>query len=490
MMSEHYDFVVIGAGPAGEKAAAQAAYFGKTVAIVEKSPQPGGAAVTNAGIPTKTLRETALYVTGFRQRDVYGLGLELAPDAALSALRARTQDVVNTMVERVRENLVKHRVRLIRGRATLEGDRRVGVEAPTGERTALTAGAILLAPGSRPLRPGAIPFDDPDVHDSETILDVDRPFRSLVVMGAGPIGCEFASIFTALGVDVTVLDQQETPLRFLDSEISSVFKAIQTDLGVMFRLSSGRASVRRHDGRLVVTLPSGEEIPTDKVLFAAGRVGNTADLGLEEVGVDVNERGHVIVDDSFQTTVPGIYAAGDVLGPPGLASVSMEQGRVAACRAFCLSFKETVDPLYPIGIYAIPEIGAVGLSEEAATAEGIDYETGRCWFRSNTRAIISGTSEGLLKLIFRRDDRRLLGVHVIGDIAAELIHEGQAVLHHGGTLDYFIHSTSNVPTHTEAYKYAAYDGLQRLNTSQEVSARTGRDAIAMIRPVQTAGERP
>jgi NAD(P) transhydrogenase len=461
-MSEHFDLVVVGAGPAGEKAAAQAAYFGKTVAVVEKSPNPGGAAVTNAGIPTKTLRETALYVTGFRQRDVYGLSLELAPDEALSALRARTQAVVNTMIKHVRQNLAKHDVRLIRGRATLEGDRRVAVESPGGQRTALSADVILLAPGSRPLRPPEIPFDDGDVHDSETILEVDKPFQSLVVMGAGPIGCEFASIFTALGVDVTVLDQQQTPLRFLDSEISSAFRTIQTELGVTFRLSSGRASVRRDDGRLVVTLPSGEDIPTDKVLFAAGRVGNTASLGLEEVGVDVNERGHVIVDASFETTVPGIYAAGDVLGPPGLASVSMEQGRVAACRAFDLSFKETVDPLYPIGIYAIPEIGAVGLSEEAAAAKGVDYETGRCWFRSNTRAIISGASEGLLKLVFQRDDRRLLGVHVIGDIAAELIHEGQAVLHHGGTIDYFIHSTPNVPTHTEAYKYAAYDGLQRL----------------------------
>jgi NAD(P) transhydrogenase len=461
-MSEHFDLVVVGAGPAGEKAAAQAAYFGKTVAVVEKSPHPGGSAVSNAGIPTKTLRETALYVTGFRRRDVYGMSLELAPDAALTALRARTQDVVNTMITCVRQNLDKHNIRLVRGSATLEGDHRVAVESPGGARTTLTADVILLAPGSRPLRPSNIPFDDADVHDSETILDVDKPFQSLVVMGAGPIGCEFASIFTALGVDVTVLDQQETPLRFLDWEISNAFKAIQTELGVTFVLRIGKASVRRDDGHLVVGLPSGEEIRTEKVLFAAGRVGNTADLGLEKAGVEVDERGHVIVDGSFQTTASGIYAAGDVLGPPGLASVSMEQGRVAACRAFGFSFKETVDPLYPIGIYSIPEIGAVGLSEEAAAAQGIDFETGTCWFRSNTRAIISGTSEGLLKLVFGRDDRRLLGVHVIGDIAAEMIHEGQAVLHHGGTIDYFIHSTSNVPTHAEAYKYAAYDGLQRL----------------------------
>jgi NAD(P) transhydrogenase len=252
-------------------------------------------------------------------------------------------------------------------------------------------------------------------------------------------------------------------LPFLDAEISGLLAQAFSGMGMRLVLGGGRAGVTRDEQGLRVLLPSGEEIRPDKVLFASGRAGNTEGLGLEEAGVQLDERNRIIVDETFRTTAEGIYAAGDVIGPPGLASVSMEQGRVAACYALRIPFKETLDPMPPFGVYSVPEAAGVGLTEEAAAAQGIDYEVGRGWFANNSRATIAGATDGLVKLVFRRDDRKLLGVHVLGDIAAELVHQGQAVVAYGGAIDYFIHGTFNAPTQSEAYKYAAYDGLGRLN---------------------------
>jgi NAD(P) transhydrogenase len=453
--------VVIGSGPAGEKAAAQAAYFGKRVAVVERSPAPGGAAVSNAGIPTKTLRETALYITGFRRREVYGLGLTLDPEATVAQLRTRTAQVIETMTEAVRRNLERHAVEFVRGRARLGSDA-VYVTSDAAQERALRSDVVLIATGSRPFRPPGVPFDDPDVHDSETVLEIDRPFASLVVIGGGAVGCEYASIFTALGYQVTLIDSGERLLPFLDAEISQLLAQAFSSMGMRLVLGGGRATVTRDERGLCVTLARGEQIRPDKVLFAAGRVGNSEGLGLEQVGVEVDPRNRIIVDETFRTTTKSIYAAGDVVGPPALASVSMEQGRVAACYALGIAFKETVDPMPPFGVYSVPEAAMVGLTEEAAAAQGIAYEVGRGWFAGNARATIAGATDGLVKLVFQREDRELLGVHVLGDHAAELVHQGQAVLNYGGKIDYFIHSTFNVPTESEAYKYAAYDGLQRL----------------------------
>ena len=464
-MEERLDMVVIGAGPAGEKAAAQAAYFGRRVAIVERDRSPGGAAVKNAGIPTKTLRETALYVTGFRQRDVYGVGLQLEPHIALRHLRSRTEQVVNTMTAAVANNISRHGIELIHGAATLGPDRSILVTCDDGGTRRLQANVILIATGSRPSHPPGIPFDDPDVLDSETITSIDRPLEGLVVVGGGPVGCEYASIFAALGVHVTLIDSAPRLLPFMDAEISDLAAAKFRDIGIRVLLEAGRASVERDVEGIKVVLASGETIRPGKVLFAAGRAGNTEALNLDEAGVATDERGRILVDACFRTTAEGIYAAGDVIGPPALSSVSMEQGRVAACHAFGIPFKQTVDPLPPFGVYSIPEVAMVGLTEEAAAANGLDYEVGRAWFANNTRATIAGATDGLVKLVFGRDDRKLLGVHVLGGSAAELIHQGQAVLYFGGTIDYFIHTTFNVPTESEAYKYAAYDGLQRLARS-------------------------
>jgi NAD(P) transhydrogenase len=460
-MTEPYDLVVIGAGPAGEKAAAQAAYFGKRVAVVDRSPDPGGNAASRTGVPTKTLREAALYLTGFGRRELYGHGLELDRSTVLARMRARTAEVVELSVAAVRQNLVRHGIELIQGTARLSPAREVVVTGPGGERR-LTAEVVLVATGSRPFHPAGVPFDDPDVYDSESILGLEEIPERSVVVGGGPVGCEYASIFLALGSDVTLVDRADRLLAFADGEVSRALADVLAERGMRLELGVEVTRVERTDGGLELELSTGETLRPQAALFAAGRAGTTEGLGLAEAGVEVDARGRIVVDDAYRTTAEGIYAAGDVIGPPGLASVSMEQGRVAACRAFDIPFKETVDQLPPIGVYSIPEVGMVGMTQEQAAEAGIDAEIGRGWFSANARARIMGSTDGMVKLVFQRDDRRLLGVHVLGDDASELIHVGQAVLHQRGTIDYFIHSTFNVPTLSEAYKYAAYEGLQRL----------------------------
>jgi NAD(P) transhydrogenase len=458
-----YDLVVIGSGPAGEKGAAQAAYFGRRVAVVEAADSPGGSAVKSAGVPSKTLRETALYLTGFRKRETYGLSLQLDPALALERLMTRTSAVIATRVASVRGNLERHGIDLISGQARLGPGRSVIVRSGNGAERSLVADVVLIAPGSRPFRPPQLPFDDPDVHDSESILGLDRIPSTMTIIGAGPVGCEYASTFTALGVQVTLLDLAERMVPFMDAEISELLARTFTDMGMRLVLGAGAATVERADGELRVGLADGEVLRPGKVLVVAGRAGNTEELGLEEAGVATDARGRVVVDATYRTTADGVYAAGDVIGPPALASVSMEQGRVAVCHAFGIPFKETVDPLPPYGVYCIPEAAMVGMTEELAKAEGIDYEVGRGWFAHSPRAQISGSTEGLIKLVFRREDRGLLGVHILGEAAGELIHQGQAAIGCGEAIDVFIHRTFNIPTLSETYKYAAYDGLQRLS---------------------------
>lgn len=455
-----YDLVTIGSGPAGEKGAAQAAYFGHKVAVVDRNPRPGGAPVNSGGIPTKTLREAATYLTGFRQREIYGVGISLEPDVLLDRLRTRATDVQEKVGAAVRANLERHDIEFVVGEATLdEGGVRV-TDDSGGERL-LEAKVVLVASGSRPWHPDWIPFDDPDVHDSDTILDLDRIPGSMVVIGGGPVGVEYASIFTALGVSVTVIDMADRLVPFLDAEISDVLRGHMEEAGV--RMILGRSgTVHRNEERLQVTIGEEAALNPDIVLFAAGRIGNTEVLGVAEAGVACDERGRVIVDEEYRTSAPGIYAAGDVIGPPALASVSTEQGRVAICHAFGIPFKETVDPLPPYGVYSIPEVGMVGMTEEAARDAGLEVEVGRSWFADNPRSAIAGTQQGLIKLVFDRKDRRLLGTHIVGEEATELIHQAQAVIHNSGTIDYFIDSTYNVPTRSEVFKYAAYDGLQQL----------------------------
>ena len=457
---ERYDLVTIGSGPAGEKGAAQAAYFGHKVAVVDRQARPGGAPVNSGGIPTKTLREAATYLTSFGKREIYGVGIGLTPDLMVDRLRARAAEVQEAMGAAVRQNLERHNIDYIVGEATLR-DGGVAVTLPSGDQQMLEAKVILISTGSRPFRPPGIPFDDPDVHDSDTILDMDRIPESMVVIGAGPVGAEYASIFTALGVSVTVIDMSERMAPFLDVEVSELLRTYMEEGGSRVLLGT-TGEVSRSDGRLQVKLGNGEILHPEVVLFAAGRVGNTEELSVKEAGVECDERARILVDEEYRTTTDGIYAAGDVIGPPALASVSSEQGRVAICHAFGIPFKEAIDPTPPYGVYTIPEVGMVGMTEEVATAAGIDYEVGRSWFVDNSRSAIAGSPAGFIKLVLNREDRRLIGAHIIGEEAAELVHQAQAVIHTRGTIDYFIDSTYNVPTRSEAFKYAAYNALQRL----------------------------
>lgn len=460
-MSERYDLVVLGAGPAGEKAATQAAYFGKRVAVIERRAYPGGVAVSDAGVPTKTLRETALYLTGYKQRDVYGLSMSLDASLKLERLRSRTGELFTLMTGVIRQNLERMGVELIHGEGSLAGGKQVRVRTPAGERL-LEGEVVLVAPGSRPHHPPNIPFDDPGVDDSEGIVKIEKLPRSLAVIGGGAIGCEYASIFAALGVQVTLLEVTDALINFMDRELSNSLAEIFRVHGIRVELGAHIEKVTREHDQLVVHGRGATQLGVEHVLFAGGRVGNTEGLGLVEAGVALDAKGRVKVDEHYRTSAPGIYAAGDVIGPPALASISQEQGRVAACHAFGISFKDAVDPLPPLGVYSVPEVAMAGLTEEAARAQGIDYEVGRGFFARNTRARIAGATEGLVKLVFRRSDRVLLGVHVLGDIASELVHVGQMVAAQQRPIDHFIHSTFNVPTFSEAYKYAAYDGLQRL----------------------------
>lgn len=458
-----YDLVVVGAGPAGEKAAAQAAFWGKRVAVVDIAPRPGGAMVGGA-VASKTMREAALYLTGFKRRELYDAGIALTPEVVAERLRRRTASVVDMTADRSAENLRRHGVDFVNGRASLGPDRTVTVDpADGGAPVALAADVVIIATGSRPFHPPGVPFDDPDILDSDEAALLDRPLRSLVVVGGGAVGCEFASIFTALGADVVLVDSGPRLLPFMDAEVARLLDTTFAGMGMRIVHDAGHASAARTGSTVEVRLQSGEVLTgLEKVIFATGRTGNTEGLGLEAAGVETDDRGRIVVDDHYRTSAAGIYAAGDVIGPPALASVSMEQARLAACWAFDLPLKRAADDLPPYGVYSVPEAAMVGLTEEAAAAQGIDHAVGRATFSANTRAAISGASDGMVKLVFSGADLRLLGVHVLGEGATELVHLGQAVIHFGGSIEYFIHSTFNVPTMTEAFKYAAYDGLSQV----------------------------
>lgn len=461
MREQRFDLVVIGSGPAGEKGAAQAAYHGYSVALVERDPVLGGAVVNNAGIPTKTLREAGLYLTGFRDRRVYGLTLSLDRNELFGRAFGRASEVTSVMARAVEANLARHQVRLFRGSARFAGERVVEVEG-AGGTDRLRGDVVLIAPGSVPSHPPGVDFGDPDVLDSDTVVRLQGGFDSIVVIGGGAIALEYASIFAALGVEVTLVHRRSRALPVADAEATELLTEVFRSMGIEVRLDQRVAGVQRRGGVLEVSLEGGATLRPAKVLFAAGRRGNTDGLCLDATGVGLDERGYVAVDGDYATTAPGVYAAGDVIGPPGLASVSMEQARVAMCKAFGISLKDSVDPLVPMAVYSVPELAWVGTTEQQAEAAGTDYEVGRASFGSNSRAAIAGHPEGMIKLIADATTHRLIGVHIVGDEASELIHIGQAAMHAGVAVEHFIDSTFNVPTRSDLYKYAAYDALTQL----------------------------
>jgi NAD(P) transhydrogenase len=462
-MTRRYELVVIGAGPAGESAAVIASIFGRRGVIVERD-KPGGAVTTTGGAPTKTLREAALYLTGFRDRALYGVTVAAPPDVVWPEISARTRSVCALLQQVVAQNLAQHHVDYLHGAARLGPHHTVLVETPGGAVETLSAGVILIATGSRPLHPAGIPFEDPDVCDSEEIFKLNRVPSHLFIVGAGAVGVEFATIFAALGAHVTLSDMADRLLPTMDGEITRRMAEHLRHGGVNVVLGAGTQSIARVDGALQVTLANGASFHPDAVLFAAGRTANTDDLGLEAAGVQLDQRGRIIVDAQYQTTADGIYAAGDVLSP-SLASIAMEQGRLAMFRAFALPFREALHPVEVSAVYGVPEVAGAGLTEEQCQEQQLDYEVGRCDLATTPRGAIAGHG-GLLKLIFRRDDRRLLGAHVIGDVASELIGMGQAMMSSNQAIDVFAALTLNTPTYTYAYKYAAFDGLLRLAAAQ------------------------
>jgi NAD(P) transhydrogenase len=460
-MTDTYDLVAIGAGPAGESATELAAFFGHRSAVIERA-QPGGTVTTTGGAPTKTLREAALYLTGFCEGDVYGLRMAAPPEVATDIIRKRTQGVCETLQKATADNIARRDVDYIRGAARLDADGSVIVSADGEPRRRIRAKVILIASGSRPFRPTNISFEIPGVCDTDTILQRGRVPKDIVIAGGGPVGVEFATICHALGAKVTLLDCGRRLITAMDGEVSGYMEELFAKWGITILFGASVQSIAAGDVGLEVVLSMGQRLFPDTLLFAAGRVANTQGLGLEAVGIALDSRGRIAVDLNFCTSVPGIYAAGDVVRPT-LASIAMEQGRVAICHAFGIPFEGTVDPCPVSAIYGMPEVSGAGVTEEQCREQGLDYEVGRADLGLTPRGAIAGRG-GLLKLIFLKADRKLLGVHCIGDIASEIVGIGQMVIRCGGTLNTIANMSFNTPTYSYAYKYAAFDGLRRLVT--------------------------
>ena len=458
---EKFDLVVIGAGPAGEKAAAQAAYFEKRVAVIEREPEPGGAAVHTGTLPSKTLRETALYLSGHRARALYGVAVELDPEATVPRLMSRKNAIAAAEARSFRHNFERHHVSYFKGRGQFVDEHTIMVTSANDTRR-IYGEFVLIATGSKPHRPPDIDFADDFIHDSDEVLNINALPASLAILGGGVIGCEYASMFAALGVRVTLVDARSEILPFLDLELVARLKSAMISAGITLVQGQRWGRVKRCAGGVETELADGTKLVTEQLLFAAGRTGATQGLGLSGVGVEPDARGYLQVDAQFRTNVPHILAAGDVIGFPALASVSMEQGRVAVCHAFGFSYKKAVAAEMPYGIYTIPEVSAFGETEETCKAKQIAYVAGRALYENNARGKITGDLDGMTKLIVARDTRKLIGVHVIGERASELVHIGQTAILLGGSVDLFIDTVFNYPTLSDSYKYAAYECLAAL----------------------------
>lgn len=460
-MTAAYDFVTIGAGPAGEAAAELAAFFGQRSAVIECD-KPGGTVTTTGGVPTKTLREAALYFTGFRERDVYGLQLAAQPELAAHAIRDRTKTVCESLQRLTLSNIAKYGVEYIHGRARIDQHHRITVKEPDGEERTFRAKIILIATGSRPLRPAHIPYI-PGVCDTDTVLQ-ERLAKNILIVGGGPVGVEFATIFNVLGSRVTLADRGDRLIPMMDGEMCDRLAALFAKSGISLKFGATVNSIAGTSGNLETSLSTGETSEFDAVLFAAGRVSNTQGLGLEAAGVELGANGRIAVDAHFCTSAPGIYAAGDVVGPT-LASIAMEQGRGVVCHAFDIPFEGIVDPAPVSAVYGMPEVARAGMTEEECREQHFDYEVGRSDFDFIPRGAIAGRG-GLLKLLFLKDSRKLIGVHCLGDIASEVVGIGQMAIRCGGTINTLANMSMNTPTYSYAYKYAAFDGLRRLAASR------------------------
>jgi NAD(P) transhydrogenase len=474
--------IVIGSGPAGESGAAAAALFGKRVAMIEKSPLVGGASANTGTLPSKTLRESALAISGLKARDLYGVDLSLRREATVAEFMYHERRVTANERKRVERNLSRNGVVLYHGAASFVDPHTVRVVTEVHSHDAghghgghhdhgqgqarpselrLRGETLLIATGSGPVRPPEFPFNHPRVLDSDTILQLDRLPRSLAVVGAGVVGSEYACTFAALGTEVWIVDGRDELLPFLDREVSKALEdSMHRTLGIEFLWKNRVTHCEAHEyGDLTLEFDTGGRLCVDAVLVAAGRASNTAALNLPAAGLEPGPRGLLTVDPHYCTSVPHIYAAGDVIGFPALASTSMEQARVAMCHAFHQTFKADLAPILPTGIYTIPEVSMVGTSEEDLQAQGVDYVVGRASYAHCARGEIIGDQSGFLKLIFRRDDMKLLGVHVLGEQASEIVHVGVVAMLADATAELFNRTCFNFPTLGDLYKIATYNAL-------------------------------
>ncbi len=480
MPAYDYDLFVIGSGPAGQRAAIQAAKLDKRVAIAEKKSVVGGVCINTGTIPSKTLREAVLYLSGYRERDLYGASYMVKQKITLADLLYRTDHVIQHELDVTRHQLLRNNIEIFAAEAAFSDEHTLMLTLlDGGGRREVTAEHIVLATGTSATRDEHIPIDGHSIFISDEILSLDAIPRTLAVVGAGVIGCEYACIFAALGVRVTLIDKRERLLSFIDSEIVDTLVYQLRQNRVTLRLGEEVSVIEsfsdEHGAQVRLKLQSGKQIVADKALYSIGRTGATASLSLDSVGLAPDDRGRLKVNAQFQTQRPHIYAVGDLIGFPSLASTSMEQGRLAACHAFGVE-TNSVPELFPYGIYTIPEISTVGRNEEELTEQGVAYEVGKAQYKEIARGQIIGDTIGLLKLIFHLETRQLLGVHIIGEGASELIHIGQAVMAFGGKINYFVDTVFNYPTLAECYKTAALDGINRMGWSARYTSSADDDS--------------
>ena len=458
---ENYDLIVIGSGPAGEKGAEQAAQFGKRVLLIEQADHLGGAGINTGTVPSKTLRETALFFLGLEQRNLHGIDYSLKGGLSVREFMHREHIVVGNERRLVARKVEQHGITQIHGEASLLDAHTIRVKKRRGE-TEMHGERILIATGSAPYHPPDIAFDGRLIYDSDTILQMKRIPKGMAVLGGGVIGVEYASIFAAMGVKVTLIESRERILPFVDTEIMERLVHQLEGIGVVFIFNDQMSAINAKNEHVVMTLGKAGKKEFDIALIAAGRQSNIEGLGLEEIGVKCGPRGLILVNEQYQTSVPNIYAAGDVIGFPALASTSVEQARVAMVQAFGKDHEERVSPVLPLAVYAVPELSMVGMTEDECKTKNVPYIVGRGYYEDNARGQIIGDMSGMVKLIFSPADKKLLGVHIIGEQAAELVHIGSHIMMANGDIEEFVHAVYNYPTLSELYKSAAYDGLDQL----------------------------
>jgi NAD(P) transhydrogenase len=466
---KHFDCIVIGTGPAGQKGAIQAAKLGQRVAIIEKNPVLGGTMINTGTIPSKALREAALHLTGANQRGLFGSTQQVKKHITIADLTAVSQQVIRHEWEVIRKQFERNNVELLWGRAEFEDAHHIRIHSADGNEV-ISADKFLVTVGTKPARPTTVPFNEKTIFTSDELLTLDTLPKTMIVVGGGVIGTEYACIMATLGVRVTLVEGSTRLLGFLDREISDAFQYFMRQRGITLRLGEKVAKIEEIEyqngkfHRLVqAQLESGKTLRAETLLYAVGRQGVCRSLGLDKVGIECDDRERLSVNEHYQTNVDHVYAAGDVIGFPSLASTSMEQGRRAVCHAFGVDVGNYNTELFPYGIYSVPEISMVGKTEEQLTSEGIPYESGVAHYREIARGKLLGDELGMLKLLIHQDSQKVLGVHAIGTGATELIHIGQAVMALDGDAEYFINNVFNFPTLAECYKVAAYNGLNKLN---------------------------